>query len=61
MSKEKKTERNNRIGESLVSILPYPTLSPRETSDRAEVNKKGFVRAVVHDKRECRTVRAYGT
>ena len=42
----------------------YRTFSvppPRETSDRAEVNKKGFALAGNQDNRECRTVRAYGT
>ncbi len=34
---------------------------PRETSDRAEVLKNGFALAGNEDKRECRTVRAYGT
>ncbi len=40
---------------------PVACVPPRETSDRAEVLKNGFAQAGTEDKRECRTVRAYGT
>ncbi len=40
---------------------PVACVPPRETSDRAEVLKNGFGQAGTEDKRECRTVRVYGT
>ena len=40
---------------------PVSGVTPRETIERAEVIKKVFAPAGNRDKRECRTVRAYGT
>jgi hypothetical protein len=47
--------------EKVESLLPSHVYPPGESSEKSEVIKKGFAPPGNHDKRECRTVRAYAT